>query len=321
MTMNGNDPDSLYKTLLESTKAIPWKINWQTREFEYIGPQIEKLLGWTQDSWATAQDWIDRIHPEDREETANLCVSQSEHGIDHEADYRALTADGGYVWVRDVVHVIRENGVTTALVGFIFDISERKRMEDVLVRLNKQLESLSFNDALTGVANRRMYDQTMAAEWARAQRHQEPLSLIVLDIDHFKAYNDCHGHVAGDDCLKSVATLLQGISTRSTDLLARYGGEEFVLLLPDTDADAARAIAERCRQVVEDKQIPLENGVVTISAGVSTLVPAPETDPSMILGAADRMLYLAKQRGRNRVECSGPPGAERAAAIGGTESA
>ncbi|BCO30731.1 sensor domain-containing diguanylate cyclase [Thiohalobacter sp. COW1] len=316
MTMNGNDPDSLYKTLLESTKAIPWKINWQTKEFEYIGPQIEKLLGWTQDSWATAQDWIDRIHPEDREETANLCVSQSEHGIDHEADYRALTADGGYVWVRDVVHVIRENGVTTALVGFIFDISERKRMEDVLVRLNKQLESLSFNDALTGVANRRMYDQTMAAEWARAQRHQEPLSLIVLDIDHFKAYNDCHGHVTGDDCLKTVASLLEGVSSRSTDLLARYGGEEFVLLLPDTDAHAARAIAERCRQAVEDKQIPVENGIVTISAGVSTLVPAADTDPSMILEAADRMLYLAKQRGRNRVECSAPPGDEAAARLG-----
>lgn len=315
MTMDEKDADSLYKTLLESTKAIPWKLNWQTKAFEYIGPQIEKLLGWRQDSWASAQDWIDRIHPEDREATANLCVSQSEHGIDHEADYRALTADGGYVWVRDVVHVIRENGVTTALVGFIFDISERKRMEDVLVRLNKQLESLSFNDALTGVANRRMYDQTMEAEWARAHRHQEPLSLIVIDIDHFKQYNDCHGHVMGDDCLKTVAGLLEGVSARSTDLLARYGGEEFVLLLPNTDENAARDLAERCRQAVLNKQIPtadsLEVGVVTISAGVITTVPTADTDPSMILEEADKMLYLAKRSGRNRIECSRLPAGPR----------
>lgn len=306
--MNNKDEASLYKTLLESTKAIPWKLNWKTKEFEYIGPQIEKLLGWSQESWATAQDWIDRIHPGDREETANLCISQSEHGIDHEADYRALTANGGYVWVRDVVHVLRENGETTALVGFIFDISERKRMEDVLVRLNKQLESLSFNDALTGVANRRMYDQTITAEWARAHRHQEPLSLIVIDIDHFKEYNDCYGHVTGDDCLKTVASLLEGVSSRSTDLLARYGGEEFVLLLPNTNGKAARDLAERCRQAVLDQQIPNAgspvNGLVTISAGVSTMVPAADTDSSMILEAADKMLYLAKQRGRNRIECN-----------------
>lgn len=322
MTMNKKDEASLYKTLLESTKAIPWKLNWQTKVFEYIGPQIEALLGWRQDSWATAQDWIDRIHPADREETANLCVSQSEHGIDHEADYRALTANGGYVWVRDVVHVLRENGETTALVGFIFDISERKRMEDVLVRLNKQLESLSFHDALTGVANRRMYDQTLAAEWARAHRRQEHLSLIGIDIDHFKEYNDCYGHVMGDECLKTVATLLEAVPSRATDLLARYGGEEFVLLLPNTDGDAARELAERCRQAVLDKQLPNAgspvNGVVTVSAGVCTMVPEADTASSRILEVADKMLYLAKQHGRNRIECScqhGGPGGSKSAKL------
>lgn len=117
MALKEGEQESLYRTLLESTQAIPWKINWETRAFEYIGPQIEKLLGWGRDSWARAQDWIDRVHPEDREAPANLCIAQSEHGIDHEADYRALTADGGYVWVRDVVRVLREGGETTALEG------------------------------------------------------------------------------------------------------------------------------------------------------------------------------------------------------------
>lgn len=304
------DKDSLYKTLLESTKAIPWKLNWETKQFEYIGPQIEKLLGWTQQSWATAQEWIDRIHPEDREKTANMCISQSEHGVDHEADYRALTADGGYVWVRDVVHVIRENGKTTALVGFIFDISERKKMEDVLVRLNKQLEALSFHDPLTGVPNRRMYDQTIAAEWTRLQRHNMPLSLILFDVDHFKQYNDHYGHAMGDECLVKVSEALSSATGRSTDLLARYGGEEFVLMLPETEREAALQLAERCLAAVSSLRIPheksLASDVVTVSAGLSTLVPLPNSGPATIFESADKMLYLAKQKGRNCVEYAGP---------------
>ena len=319
MATQENDQESLYKTLLESTKAIPWKINWETKEFEYVGPQIEKLLGWTPESWATAQDWIDRMHPEDRDETANKCISQSEHGIDHEADYRALTADGGYVWVRDVVHVLRENGKTKAIVGFIFDISERKKMEDVLLRLNKQLESLSFNDSLTGVANRRMYDKTMENEWERAKRHQEPMSLLVIDIDHFKQYNDHYGHAMGDDTLVAVARALDGVHRRATDLLARYGGEEFVMMLPNTDREAALELAERCRSAIEKLQLPhsqSSNGVITTSIGVSTMLPGTNTTPSTLFESADKMLYQAKQNGRNCVEFSGPRKTERDSSSG-----
>jgi diguanylate cyclase (GGDEF)-like protein/PAS domain S-box-containing protein len=310
MATRNNDKDDLYKTLLESTKAIPWKLNWKTKQFEYIGPQIEKLLGWGQASWATAQDWIDRIHPEDRESTANLCIAQSEHGIDHEADYRALTREGGYVWVRDVVHVVRENDETTALVGFIFDISERKKMEDVLVRLNKQLESLSLQDALTALANRRMYDQAMATEWSRALRNREPISLLVIDIDQFKQYNDCYGHAMGDECLTRVAKALDSVATRTMDLLARYGGEEFVLMLPNTDREAALILAERCRAAVLGLQIShaasAVSDFVTISIGVSTVVPSKNIDPATIFDAADKMLYQAKQNGRNCIEYSWP---------------
>jgi len=310
MATLSDDKDDLYKTLLESTKAIPWKLNWETKQFDYIGPQIEKLLGWSQSSWATAQDWIDRIHPDDRDATANLCIAQSEHGVDHEADYRALTADGGYVWVRDVVHVLREGGVTKALVGFIFDISERKKMEDVLVRLNKQLESLSLQDALTSLANRRMYDQTMEVEWSRSQRKREPISLIIIDIDEFKQYNDYYGHAKGDECLVKVAQALDGVASRTTDLLARYGGEEFVLMLPNTDRESARLLAERCRQAVIDRHIDHAassvSDRVTISAGVSTVVPSENSHPSSIFDSADKMLYQAKQRGRNCIEYAWP---------------
>jgi diguanylate cyclase (GGDEF)-like protein/PAS domain S-box-containing protein len=314
MTTINDDKDDLYRTLLESTKAIPWKLNWKTKQFEYIGPQIERLLGWERTSWSTAQDWIDRIHPEERDSTANLCISQSEHGIDHEADYRALTRDGGYVWVRDVVHVLRENGETTALVGFIFDISERKKMEDVLVRLNKQLESLSLHDALTSLANRRMYDQAMEAEWVRALRSREPISLLVIDIDQFKQYNDCYGHVMGDECLIRVAKALDNVATRAMDLLARYGGEEFVLMLPNTDREEALVMAERCRTAVLGLQISHAASVVsdfvTISVGVSTTIPSNNSNPATIFEAADKMLYQAKQNGRNCVEYAWPRATE-----------
>src|SRR5487761_2162637 len=252
------ETDGTYKTLLESTQAIPWKINWETMKFSYIGPQIEALLGWPQESWLTANDWIDRIHPEDRERTTNFCVAQTIGGVDHEADYRALTADGNFVWIRDYVHVIRKDGVTTELVGFMFDISERKKMEEELLALNRKLEALTLQDGLTGVANRRLFDQTLKSEWFHAMRDRQPLSLIVLDIDHFKQYNDCYGHLMGDECLTRVAQALNRIPLRATDLFARYGGEEFVLLLPKANIESAIEIAEKCRGLVQDLAIPHE---------------------------------------------------------------
>jgi len=135
------DDGADYKTLLESTKAIPWKIDWSSMKFAYIGPQIESLLGWEQSSWITVEDWAARIHPDDREYVVNFCVSQSQAGVDHEADYKALTKDGDYVWIRDVVHVIRkDDGEVDCLVGFMFDISERKTLEQSLARTNAELE-------------------------------------------------------------------------------------------------------------------------------------------------------------------------------------
>lgn len=169
--------DQFYKKLLETTNAIPWQINWKTKAFSYIGPQIESLLGWTQDSWKTAQDWIDRMHPEDRDKTVNMCVSLSDQGTDHEADYRALTATGDYVWIRDVVHVIRENNETVAIIGFMFDISARKQMELELEALSRKNLALSLQDPLTLVANRKALSERIENEFKRAVRHQHALSV------------------------------------------------------------------------------------------------------------------------------------------------
>lgn len=295
-----------YKTFLESTKAIPWKIDWSTLKFSYVGPQIEKLLGWPQGSWVSVEDWATRMHPDDRAWVVDYCVTQSKCGIDHEADYRALHANGEYIWIRDVVHVVRkENGDVEALIGFMFDISERKKTEEKLLNLQKELEDLSYKDGLTGIANRRMFDSVLEMEWANAIRNNQPLSLIMVDIDYFKQYNDHYGHIAGDDCLKEVADVLNQAATRSRDFLARFGGEEFILILPETDHTSAYKVAERCRQLIFKAQIPHAaseiSQLLTISIGVGTLTPNRLDDPTAFIQKVDRCLYEAKLTGRNRI--------------------
>jgi diguanylate cyclase (GGDEF)-like protein/PAS domain S-box-containing protein len=300
------EPDSaFYKTLLESTKAIPWQIDWKSMCFTYVGPQIEELLGWTPESWVNANDWAMRMHDEDRDFVVNFCVSQSRSGIDHEADYRALTADGNYVWIRDVVHVIRgKDGEVESLVGFMFDISERKKNEQELLRLQGELEKLSYTDGLTGIANRRMFEMVLEREWASACRNQRPLSLILLDIDFFKQFNDCYGHQDGDDALKRVASLLTE-ACRSQDLVARYGGEEFAVILPEADLAAARVVAERCHTLILDENIPHAPSSVsdylTVSQGLGTIVPNEQDMPQTFIKVVDELLYKAKKQGRNAI--------------------
>jgi diguanylate cyclase (GGDEF)-like protein/PAS domain S-box-containing protein len=302
-----HDDPGVYRTLLESTKAIPWKIDWQSMRFAYIGPQIEQVLGWTQASWMTVNDWAERIHPEDRQKTVDFCVAQSQQGIDHEADYRALTHDGDYVWIRDVVHVVRKpDGSVDSLVGFMFDISERKKAEDKIVRLQKELEALSYQDSLTSLANRRMFDTIFEVEWAKARALGHPLSLVLVDVDFFKRYNDQYGHAQGDACLRRVASVLDAAASRTRDLCARFGGEEFVLVLPETNAAAALNVAERCRKLLAREAIPHASSdagdTVTISIGVGTIVPGAHDEAGGFFELVDRRLYQAKAGGRDRID-------------------
>lgn len=187
-----------------------------------------------------------------------------------------------------------------------------------LARVNSILEEMSMRDGLTHVANRRHFDQKLDEEWRRAARHRcgrqagrsamngEVLSVILMDIDHFKEFNDTYGHLAGDECLIAVASAVQGLLNRATDLVARYGGEEFVVLLPATYPEGAVEVAESIRQAVESLAIAHDASptapVVTVSMGVAGSGPATGLDtPSVLLARADQALYAAKRRGRNRV--------------------
>ena len=166
----------------------------------------------------------------------------------------------------------------------------------------KELAQLATTDGLTGVANRRMLDQTLRHEWFRAQRSGEPLSVMMIDADHFKAFNDRHGHQAGDRALRELAKVVVSNVRRPADLVARYGGEEFSVILADTNVAGARQIAEHIRAAVE--QMPKVEGAdvaMTVSIGISTWTTASEMTLEQLLFAADKALYQAKEGGRNRV--------------------
>lgn len=303
-------PDSAgYRALLTATGAIPWKLDWTSRRFSYFGPQVEALLGWPPSSWVSVEDWASRMHPADREWVVDSRMTQSQSGVDHESEYRALTRDGRYVWVRDVVHVVHDaDGAVHSLLGFLFDIGERKQIARQLVTLKKEIEEFSQRDGLTGVASRRRLDEALALEWDLARRHRHPLSMLMMDIDFFRQYNDRYGHVEGDACLKRVGWVLNSAATRARDILARFGGDEFVLLLPETDEVAASKLAARCRSLVLAEQIPHDASpaasVLTISVGVCTVVPGDGDDPASLVDLADRRMRQAKEQGRNCVVAS-----------------
>jgi diguanylate cyclase (GGDEF)-like protein/PAS domain S-box-containing protein len=208
-------------------------------------------------------------------------------------------------------------GGQTLYVGVLRDITERKEQEAALLkaraelqRANEQLLEQTRTDALTSIANRRHFDETLEWEIRRAARMADaPLSLILCDIDHFKLYNDTYGHIAGDECLRHVATIIASVFKRAGDLVARYGGEEFAVIMPATSAENAGIVAERLRQAVWDRAIPHDASRiadrVTLSIGVATLSSAETLTPQKFTTHADEALYTAKANGRNRAESFG----------------
>ena len=205
--------------------------------------------------------------------------------------------------------------VAQRILQYKYDLEQRnlllqkaaKDVENVLQELNatnEKLRVLSMVDELTGVPNRRSLDAYLTREWGYAMRHHEPLTLLLIDVDFFKLYNDTYGHQAGDDCLHKVAGILNDTTTRSGDLVARYGGEEFVVVLRNTDSLGGQTVAECLRQGVEDLKI-IQYGseispYVTISLGIATVIPEPDCSPRDLIEMADKALYQAKNNGRNQ---------------------
>jgi diguanylate cyclase (GGDEF)-like protein len=216
---------------------------------------------------------------------------------------RAIEAGGDDYLVKPVSFVVL-NAKIRALQRIESTRTKLLEMSRDLAAANRELENLSRQDGLTGIANRRYFDTYLLTEVRRASRERHPLSLILADVDYFKAYNDCYGHQAGDDCLRRVAAGLKAVGRRPADLAARYGGEEFAIVLPSTAVEGAVDVAKSLARAIEALAIPHErSGVSTqlsLSQGIASLIPAHDTTPESIIELADQALYQAKQQGRNR---------------------
>lgn len=184
------------------------------------------------------------------------------------------------------------------------DITARKQLELELQTANRELRLLAHLDGLTKIANRRCFDEFLQQVWQRLGRTSQPLSLLMLDVDFFKCYNDVYGHQHGDECLTQIAHTIQKAVSRPTDLAARYGGEEFAVILPETSENGAFKVAELIRNAVLALAIPHEAsdtaGYVTVSIGITSLIPVIDFSPDYLIDLADQALYLAKHQGRNR---------------------
>ena len=274
------------------------------RVARYISPSCFKLFGWTPEELIGKGPEV-YILAEDLRvlDDAGVRIVAAEDQIDV-STFRIQRKDGSIAWVEATVRLVHDSvtGDPKEHVIIMRDITERKGLEE-------KLSALAHTDGLTGLLNRRSFDQALAREWKRAVRHGSQISLLFLDLDHFKRFNDRYGHQAGDDCLRAVAEAVSD-AVRATDRVARYGGEEISVILPSTSAAGAVEVAEKVRSVVEALRLSHEGNPegadwVTVSVGVATAVArrgeTVEGMPESLLEAADSAMYRAKNEGRNRV--------------------
>jgi diguanylate cyclase (GGDEF)-like protein/PAS domain S-box-containing protein len=264
----------------------------------YVSPACLRILGWTQEemtgigpeAFVLAEDL-----PAIEAASQRLRCQAVENSP---ATVRMRRKDGQLVWMEMNARAIRDpaTGAPSEVVVVMRDVSEHKALEE-------KLASMALSDGLTGLANRRAFDQALQREWELTLREGSEISLLLLDIDHFKRFNDSYGHQAGDDCLCAIAAAVKK-GVRSTDIAARYGGEEIVVILRPMSAVEALLVAEKLRAEIEALHLPLGDRWVTVSIGVATALAREGGSmriPGSLLLAADKALYQAKREGRNRV--------------------
>jgi len=282
---------------------------------EFISDVIEEISGYPPSHFVQnrVRPYRSIIHPGDIEKVEKAIQEGMAPMKSFRVKYRIIHANGEIRWFVETGKVVYSaDGEPLWLDGSIFDESNRKHAEDELQKANQRLQHLASIDGLTQIANRRQFDSCMDKEWKRLLRSQNPLSVILCDIDFFKLYNDNYGHQAGDECLYTVAQAISSVTKRSSDLAARYGGEEFVVILPDTDSKGCISLAEEIRNTIRQLKIPHAHSsidqYITLSFGVSSTIPNREFLPKALIGAADLALYKAKKEGRNRICSNNTPG-------------
>jgi diguanylate cyclase (GGDEF)-like protein/PAS domain S-box-containing protein len=269
----------------------------------YVSSAAESL-GWKPEELFT-QEGLALVHPDDQQRAQTIVRELNSGSEGAMIECRVRNRNGDYIWVEASLRVVRDpdSGLPTGVLNIVRDVSERKQAEHKLQEAYNAVEALAVTDALTGLANRRHFDQYLATEWRRSMRDHQPLSLLMLDADKFKAYNDTYGHPRGDNCLKQIAEACMDVVSRPGDLVARYGGEEFVVVLPNTAGEGALAIANEICEALRSRRLPHSGnapGIVTVSAGCATLIPRFGKHAPELVEMADCALYRAKANGRNQ---------------------
>ena len=266
--------------------------------------------GWSQEELIRFSS-LDLVHSEDRSRM-EVTVRELRAGKDSAlAECRVRTKDGSYVWIESSLRTIRDpaTGLPKGILNIVREITERKLAEQQLADAYHAVETLAVTDALTGLANRRGFEQCLMTEWRRAMRDHKPLSLLLIDVDLFKSYNDSYGHLRGDSCLKQIAEAAQDVVARPGDLVARFGGDEFAVILPNTGSNGALQLAHDICAVMRNRELPHSSnpaGIVTVSIGCATLIPQLGQHSASLIDRADKALYRAKRTGHNRACCYQP---------------
>ncbi|MDA9468353.1 diguanylate cyclase [Bradyrhizobium sp. CCBAU 53415] len=298
------EKEAHFRLLAEGSSDMVTRIGLDER-LRYVSPSSVRIVGWRPNQ-LIGTPALAGINPEDLPDVQAI-VDAMKRGEKEEARliYRNSHRQNGEIWLESTMQVTRkDNGRVDGVVAISRDITEHKKLET-------RLETLAIEDSLTGLANRRGFDERLKEEWARAYRDRSSLALLMIDVDHFKAYNDEYGHPAGDACLRLIAGIIAAEAQRAGDLAARYGGEEFAILLPNIDAAGCALIGERIRSAIHAAGLVhstnLAAGCVTASVGGATCRPALERTAGVasLVEAADRALYAAKDAGRDRLMMSG----------------
>ncbi len=298
---------ALHKLVTENSRDAIVLIYFGKHE-NYVSAAAENLTGWSRKE-LLAMRGLNLLYTKDRAK-AMAVMNSLRSGVEGAvAEVRIRRRGGGYRWVEANLRLVRdpETGIPTGILKVIRDISERKRAEQKLHEAYSTVEALAITDGLTGLANRRRFDKCLASEWRRGMRDGQSLSLLMIDADYFKLYNDTYGHMRGDSCLRQIAESCQDVVARPGDLVARFGGEEFAIILPNTSNEGAIQVANevclalRSRKLQHRANLP---GIVTISIGCATMIPAMGKHATDLIEMADQALYRAKHYGRNQV-CNG----------------
>lgn len=293
-----------FRLLAEQSSDMVSRIGLDNRLL-YVSPSCVRIIGWSPEE-LLGTSAVAGIHPEDMERVEHA-IAALKNGEAEEARfvYRQRHRDKSEIWAEAALHVTRasDSGAIDGVVAVVRDMTAQKDLQD-------KLASLATTDGLTGLANRRAFDERLLEEWARARRDGTQLSLLLIDVDHFKKFNDHYGHLAGDGCLRALGRILSAHAKRPADLAARYGGEEFAVLLPNTGPDGCAEVGEGIRRALHElAMLHAQNPpsrLVTASVGAATSLPSQAaTDCSMLVAAADRALYAAKDSGRDRLVMSG----------------